>query len=224
MLYLRRCLLYVLPVILFAPIALADELAADKSLPTIVLIGDSIRMGYAPIVAEMLKGKANVVAAEKNGGDSARVLANLEEWAIAHKPTVVHFNCGLHDLKVLRDTKKPQVSIEDYEKNLRTIVDRLQKESKARLIFATTTPIRDELHAKRKGNMDRREADVKRYNDVALKVMKEKGVEIDDLHAVVTKAGVEKVQRMDGTHYTADGSKVLAKAVVKSATGEESSK
>jgi lysophospholipase L1-like esterase len=144
------------------------------------------------------------------------VLENLDAWAIAHKPDVVHFNCGLHDLKVLRTTKEPQVAIEAYEKNLRTIVDRLQKETKARLIFATTTPIRDELHAKRKGNMDRREADVKRYNDVALKVMKEKGIEIDDLHAVVMKAGIEKVQRTDGTHYTPDGSKTLAKAVVKS--------
>jgi hypothetical protein len=67
--------------------------------------------------------------------------------------------------KVDRKTKKPQTSIEDYEANLRKIVDRLQKETKAKLIFATTTPIRDELHAKRKGNtMDRYEADVKRYN------------------------------------------------------------
>jgi lysophospholipase L1-like esterase len=212
----RRTVLAGLPLILFASTALAAEPATDRSLPTIVLIGDSIRMGYAPFVAEILKGKANVVAAKENGGDSNRVLANLEEWAIAHKPTVVHFNCGLHDLKFSRQTKKPQVSIEDYERNLRTIVDRLQKETKARLIFATTTPIRDDLHAKRKGGFDRREADVKRYNDVALKVMKEKGLEIDDLHVVVTNAGVEKVQRTDGTHYTANGSKALAKAVVKS--------
>jgi lysophospholipase L1-like esterase len=95
-------------------------------------------------------------------------------------------------------------------------VDRLQKETKAKLIFATTTPIRDELHAKRKSNMDRHEADVKRYNDVARKVMKEKGVEVEDLHTVVTEAGIEKIQRTDGTHYTADGSKALAKAVVTS--------
>jgi hypothetical protein len=68
--------------------------------------------------------------------------------------------------------------------------------------------------------MDRYEADVKRYNDVALKVMKENDVEINDLHAVVTKAGIEKVQRTDGTHYTAEGSKTLAKAVVKSVTSK----
>jgi lysophospholipase L1-like esterase len=220
MLQLRRFLVAALTIALFTSAATAAKPDTEKSLPTIVLIGDSIRMGYAPAVTEMLNDKAHVVAAKENGGDTTRVLANLDEWAIANKPTVVHFNCGLHDLKVSRKTNKPHVSIEDYEKNLREIVDRLQKATKARLIFATTTPIRDELHAKRGGGFDRHEADVKRYNDVALEVMKEKGVEIDDLHAVVTEAGVAKIQRTDGTHYTPDGSKTLAKAVVKSVTKE----
>lgn len=224
MLPLRRFFVVALPFALIATVAMAADPIAEESLPTIVLIGDSIRMGYAPIVTEMLKGKANVVAAKENGGDTTRVLANLDEWAINQQPAVVHFNCGLHDLKVSRSKKTPQVSIEEYEKNLREIVDRLQKKTKARLIFATTTPIRDELHAKRKGDTDRHEADVKRYNDVALKVMKEKGVEIDDLHAVVTKAGIEKIQRTDGTHYTAEGSKTLAKAVVKSVTSKSPGK
>jgi lysophospholipase L1-like esterase len=198
----------------------AADTAADKPLPTIVLVGDSIRMGYAPIVTEMLRDKAKVVAAKGNGGDSTRVISNLDEWVIAHRPDVVHFNCGLHDLKISRKTNTAQVPIDEYEKNLRTIVDRIQKETKARLIFATTTPIRDELHAKRKGDFDRKEENVKKYNEVALKVMKEKGVEIDDLHAVVTKAGVDKVQRTDGTHYTPEGSKTLAEAVVKSVTSD----
>jgi lysophospholipase L1-like esterase len=211
--------LALLPCFAFA----ADE-PAKKSLPTIVLVGDSIRMGYAPIVTEMLKGKANVVAASGNGGDTTRVISNLDQWVIDQKPAVVHFNCGLHDLKLSRKAKTYQVPIEEYEKNLRQIVDRLQKETKARLIFATTTPIQDHLHAKRKGDMDRLEADVKRYNEVAIKVMKEKGVEIDDLHTVVEKAGVAKVQRTDGTHYTPDGSKVLAEAVVKSVMSEAPAK
>lgn len=212
--------LALMPVLAFA----ADELA-KKSLPTIVLVGDSIRMGYDNMVAEMLKGKANVVFAEtKNGGPSDRVLENLDEWVIDQKPAVVHFNCGLHDLKLSRSAKTYQVPIDAYEKNLRQIVDRIQKETSARLIFATTTPIQDKLHAKRKGDMDRLEADVKRYNEVALRVMKEKGVEVNDLHAVVEKAGVAKMQKTDGTHYTPDGSKVLAEAVVKSVTSEAPTK
>jgi lysophospholipase L1-like esterase len=217
---LRRFHFLALTIASLTSAAVAAEPGAEKSLPTIVLIGDSIRLGYAPFVTEMLKGKAHVIAAKENGGDTTRVLSNLDQWAIVDKPTVVHFNCGLHDLKVLKKTKKPQVSIEDYERHLREIVGRLQKETKARLIFATTTPIRDKLHAKRGGDFDRHESDVKRYNDVALKVMKEKGVEIDDLHTVVADAGIEKMQRADGTHYTPDGNKKLAKAVVESVTNK----
>src|SRR5205807_5103849 len=78
-------------------------------LPKVVLIGDSIRMGYAPLVAKRLEGKALIISAKANGGDSANLLKNLEEWAIKEKPAVVHFNCGLHDLKLDKKSKKHQV-------------------------------------------------------------------------------------------------------------------
>src|ERR671921_400634 len=74
------------------------------SLPVVVLIGDSIRMGYTPVVAETLKGVAEVVSAAENGEDSRNVLKNLDAWAIAPKPAVIHFNAGLHDLKADKQT------------------------------------------------------------------------------------------------------------------------
>ena len=48
-----------------------------QELPRVVLIGDSIRLGYAPIVAKKLEGRAQVISVEQNGGDSRRVRANL---------------------------------------------------------------------------------------------------------------------------------------------------
>ena len=50
-------------------------------------------------VAARLKGKAVVVSPPENGGDSANVLAHLDEWVLKQKPDIVHLNCGLHDLK-----------------------------------------------------------------------------------------------------------------------------
>src|SRR5690349_11914839 len=88
------------------------------ALPIVVLIGDSIRMGYAPVVAERLKGMAEVVSAEENGGDSGNVLKNLDAWAIAPKPAVVHFNVGLHDLKANEKTGSHQVELDAYRANL----------------------------------------------------------------------------------------------------------
>ena len=48
--------------------------AAAPELPTVALIGDSIRLGYAPLVAKRLEGKARIVSPEPNGGDSSNVL------------------------------------------------------------------------------------------------------------------------------------------------------
>src|SRR5262249_46300911 len=76
-----------------------------------------------------------------------------------------------------------------------------------------TTPILDDRHAKRGGDFDRVEADVKRYNDAARKVMREAGVPIDDLHGIVEDGGAEKLLGSDGTHYTAAGYERLADAV-----------
>jgi lysophospholipase L1-like esterase len=195
----------------------AEPLPPLTPLPAVALIGDSIRIGYAPAVAELLAGEARVLSQEPNGGDSANVLAHLDAWAIEDRPAVVHFNCGLHDLKRARAGDAYQVPLAAYEANLRRIVERLRAETGARLVFASTTPILDDRHARRGGStpidFNRYEADVRRYNEVALAVMAAAGVPVNDLHRVVTEAGPEAVIREDGTHYTAAGNVLLARAV-----------
>ncbi len=163
--------------------------SSSTELPKVVLIGDSIRLGYAPVVARSLAGRAVVVSPEPNGGDSANVLANLEAWVVRENPDVVHLNCGLHDLKVSKKTRQHQVEIKEYEINLKQIVARIQKETRATLVFANTTPIIDDRHARRGADFDRFETDVVRYNAVATRVMKEAGVPLHDLHWVVEKEG-----------------------------------
>lgn len=191
----------------------AAQTTPPPALPKVVLVGDSIRLGYAPGVAQLLRGKATVVSAPENGGDSANVLKHLEEWIVREQPDIVHFNCGLHDLKLLRAAGRHQVELADYESNLRQLVTRLQRETKATLIFANTTPIIDERHARRGADFDRSEADVRRYNVVAAQVMRAAGIPVDDLHTMVTQAGAERIMATDGTHYTTDGYARLAEAV-----------
>ena len=70
----------------------------------VLLIGDSIRMGYQETVARQLCDVAEVWGPEQNGGDSANVRAHLEEWALSRPAAVLHLNCGLHDLKRPFDT------------------------------------------------------------------------------------------------------------------------
>ena len=182
-------------------------------LPKVVLVGDSIRLGYAPVVTRLLSGKATVISVEANGGDSGNVLRNLEEWVIREKPDIVHLNAGLHDLKVSRQTRQYQVPIDQYEANLRSMAQIIREGTSARLIFASTTPILDERHSLRGAEFDRFERDVRRYNEVAFRVMEDLGVPVDDLHWIVEKEVTGALLGKDGTHYTPEGYELLGQAV-----------
>ncbi len=202
--------MHAIPLLLLAALPAQPPAAAP---PKVVLVGDSIRLGYAPLVARALAGRAVIVSPEANGGDSANVLGHLDEWVIRQKPDLVHLNCGLHDLKRSKKSGTHQVELDDYKRNLQHIVERLRRETNATIVFADTTPIHDERHARRKADFDRTEADVARYNAAARDVMLAAGVPVDDLHTMVTRGGIEKLQAADGTHYTPAGNELLAAAV-----------
>ena len=184
-------------------------------LPRVLLIGDSISMGYTIPVREFLKDKANVLRVLENAGDSARGIAKLDAWLGGKKWDAIHFNFGLHDLKYLDETGKyvspdqgKQVaSLTQYEANLRQIVERLKKTG-AKLIWASTTPVPE-------GSLGRVKSDELKYNETALKVMKEYGVAIDDLHTVVTE-GPADMQIPKNVHFTKDGYQILARSVAAS--------
>ncbi len=184
-------------------------------LPRVLLLGDSIRLGYAPIVAKRLAGIAEVISPKENGGDSTNTRKMLDQWLEEGKPVIVHFNCGLHDLKVDKKENNFQVRPDEYERNLRAIVERLRKGTKVlpRLIFATTTPIIDDRHATRKGDFERFDADVKSYNEHAEKVVLELDIPVNDLYRIVQDGDPAKLLVADGTHYTPAGYERLADAV-----------
>jgi len=180
--------------------------------PTLLIVGDSISMGYTPHVAELLAGRAAVVHNEGNGGDTDRVASQLESWlAAAGKPAAVHFNAGLHDIKVSRDNGEHQVPLERYERNLSDVVARLAR-SGARLMWATTTPVIEARHQAAK-DFDRLTADVDAYNAAALRIMAAAGIPVDDLYAVAAGAGIEELLTADGVHFTEDGYRLLGGVV-----------
>lgn len=174
-------------------------------LPRVLLIGDSISIGYTPPVRKLLEGKANVHRIPQNGGPSSTGVANLDKWLGTGKWDVIHFNHGIHDLKIMPDGKR-QVEPADYERNLRAIVARL-KATGAKLIFATTTPIPDgELNPKRSFGK------VPEYNEIATRVMTGNGVAINDLNQWITPRFAE-LQVPKDLHYRAQGYEFLARQV-----------
>ncbi|MFM7210195.1 MAG: SGNH/GDSL hydrolase family protein, partial [Verrucomicrobiota bacterium] len=116
-----------------------DPVKDVAGLPRVLLIGDSISIGYTLPVRKALEGKANVHRIPTNGGPTKNGTANLAKWLGESKWDVIHFNFGLHDLRHMEDGKR-QVEPADYEANLRAIVAGLKKPG-AKVIFATTTPV-----------------------------------------------------------------------------------
>lgn len=190
----------------------------DPNLPRVMLIGDSISIGYTLGVRELMKGKANVHRPATNCGPTTRGLEQIDAWLGEGKWDVIHFNWGLHDLKYIDDKGalvdpskgKMQVPIEQYEKNLRALVRRMKKTG-ATLIWCSTTPVPE-------GSAGRVKGDAKKYNAVAAKVMKDEGVATNDLYTFAYER-LEKIQRPKNVHFTPEGSKQLA-ARVAGAIGE----
>jgi len=183
------------------------EIKDAAALPRVLLIGDSISIGYTLFTRSLLQSKANVHRIPVNGGPTINGLENLDQWLGRGKWDVIHFNWGLHDLRL--DEGKHQVTIEKYEKNLRDLVGRL-KRTGAALIWASTTPVPDaEVTPPRKNS------DVIAYNVVAKRVMDENGILINDLYAVAFPR-LGEIQRPANVHYTEPGYEVLAERVAAS--------
>lgn len=189
------------------------KIVDDPRLPRVLLIGDSISIGYTLPVRELLRGKANVHRIPTNGGPSFEGLKHLDEWLGTEKWDVIHFNWGLGDLKDMRTPEaiaagqpgQRQVAPDQYRKNLEELVRRLKK-SGAKLIWASTVPV--------PAGVKGRVPDEVRYNEIAAEVMTAEQVAIDDLYSIA-KPRSQELQIFDG-HFTSEGSRVLAVGVADS--------
>ena len=179
----------------------------------VVLIGDSTRKAYEPIVRAVLAGSAEVSSPVDICRTSQHILDHLDEWVLSRSCDVLHINCGLHDLSRQRDTNSPAIPVDSYERNVRQILQQILTSGKAgKLIWATSTPVNESWHHENK-SFDRLESDVEAYNARAMKVTAELGIAVNDLSAVITKAGRDQHLTKDGVHFTVEGYELLGKAV-----------
>jgi acyl-CoA thioesterase-1 len=212
---------------LLIPLLAITAIAAEpvkSSRPRVLILGDSISIGYTPFVKEMLKDEAVVVRPMRPNGRAENCsgttlgVTEIDRWLKIDGGNwdVIHFNWGLHDLK----RQKPDGTASDdpndahqadpakYEQNLREIVKHL-KATNAKLILATTTPVPEKVSPHRDPQ------DVVRYNEIAQKIAKENDIAIDDLYAFAMPK-LSEIQRPANVHFTEAGSKVLAEQVAAS--------
>lgn len=184
----------------------------------VLILGDSISMGYGPFVINTLFDEAIVKRPGENCEGTTHGVKKIDQWLkiAGGRWDVIWFNFGLHDLKHVNsatgnNSNNPddphQAAPEQYERQLREIVAAL-KTTGAELVFATTTPVPEG-----RVRPHRDAADVPLYNDVARRVMAENGVAVHDLYAFAHPR-LDEIQKPVNVHFTAAGSRDLAGQVV----------
>lgn len=187
--------------------------------PKVLIIGDSISMGYTPFIKENLSEKAEVFHNPGNAQHTGIGLKNIEKWIGGKDWDIIHFNWVLWDLcyrhpdsKVYGNRDKINgeltFSVDGYASNLDSLVKLMKQNTKARLVFATTTFVPED-------EAGRYKLDVAKYNQSAKKVMNENNVTVNDIYeeskAIHNRYGKGK----DDVHFIPEGYKALAEIITK---------
>ena len=196
-------------------------LQTAAELPKVLILGDSISIGYTPFVQEYLQDKALVVrpvyedGSVENCEGTTKGVRKVQAWLGDIVWDVIHFNFGLHDLKHVdplsgKNSKSPmdpqQAAPKYYRKNLKAIVKMLKK-TEAQLIFATTTPYPTPVDGPlRLPGMP------ELYNKLASKIMRKNKIPVNDLYDYVLPH-LDELQRPANVHFTKTGSQALGKQV-----------
>ncbi len=170
---------------------------AQKNLPRVLLIGDSIVNGYRGKVVQLLEGKANVdvwlTPANLNTPNLYEQLGEI----LKHGPyDVIHFNIGLHGWA------KGRIPAGLYGPLMRQYIEILLKQGKgADLIWGSITPVTEMGHP---GNINKQiNPIIVRRNKIAGRIMQEYGIVVDDLYGLmINKLELAKGDRF---HWTAKG-------------------
>ena len=179
----------------------------------ILLIGDSIRIGYDKAVQKSLEGKANVYFPDENCRFATFVLRYLHEYKKLvpdGKVDILHWNAGLWDCLRLFE-EEPHTPIDVYAYYIDRICQRIKKLfPDATVIFATSTSVQSELMDK---DFKRYNEEIEKYNAAAVSVVEKYGFVVNDLYTVSTQLPQEA--HSDPVHYyTPAGTEAFTKQVL----------
>jgi acyl-CoA thioesterase-1 len=172
----------------------------DPTRKNVLIVGDSVSIGYTPTVAKLMANDTLVQHAPWGGDggaeETAYGLQSLDYFlhspnGTAYKADLVYFNWGLHDGPQLFNSPPANVTIPGQEGNMSVYAGELAQitiklkayaaATGAKLLFAITSPMMAKLEA---------DNDVMELNRRAAMVMTDAAVPTVDLHsAVVAKCG-----------------------------------
>lgn len=190
----------------------------DSPQQKILIIGDSISIGYTPYVWKYFQGKAMVTHNPGNGQHTGTGLEKIEEWIGDGDWDLIQLNWGLWDLVYRHpDSKaygnrdkvngKVTFTIDEYASNLDSLITKIKELTDAKLIFVTTSFVPEE-------ETGRFSSDPEKYNAAAKVVMQKHGVPVNDIYE--DSKAIHKVHGIgsNDVHYTEKGSVELGKLIV----------
>jgi hypothetical protein len=176
----------------------------DLKTPRVLLIGDSISVGYGEGVRTLLQGQYLVDGLGTSRSVNDPILADEMLMMLKeHQYVAIHFNNGLHG---------QHLDGPAYLSGLRAFTKLLVANAAgAKLVWATSTPVTEagQTHPLAKQNDM-----VIARNALAAQLMAELGIPTDDLYAAVVGQG--ELWSPDGVHLLAPGYQILSKSVADS--------
>ena len=151
----------------------------------IVLIGDSIRMGYDKYIKDALQNSAQVFYPDENCRFAEYVLRYAHEWKrkfeCGDDVDLVHWNAGLWDvLELFGD--EPLTPFSSYGELIVRIDKRLRMLfPKAKFVFATSTSVNESIA---RPEFFRHNSTIEKYNKEAIRVLKNTDTIINDLYSL----------------------------------------
>ena len=177
----------------------------------VILLGDSIRqIGYGPRVAQLLAGECTLWQPEDNCRFAQYTLRGVcAEWdGELAGADVIHWNNGLWDIcDYGLEDGGVFTSLDAYLDTMVRIAKVLKKTAKT-VIFATSTPVTEKNTLMHNG-------DIVRYNEAVVPVLRELGVQINDLHSLVQPHVDSYIRTDDDTHLTEAGIEACAAQVAR---------
>jgi acyl-CoA thioesterase-1 len=190
-----------------------DFVDLTGDLPRVLLIGDSISIGYTIPVRTRLSDVASVARIPANGSSTIATLRSLPAWLGGRDWDVIHANWGLHDVALLatlgRGRTGHAVVRDAYQENLEQLVLQLRRRCSA-LILGTTTPVPE-------GAKLRRAGDEIAYNAVLAAVADAHGLPTNDLWRAA--ADDPELQLPANVHFTDRGYERLGDVVAQAIRG-----
>ncbi|WP_445738682.1 SGNH/GDSL hydrolase family protein [Mariniflexile sp.] len=185
--------------------------------PKVLIIGDSISIGYTPFVEKHFSGDAIIRHNPGNAQHTGTGLENINAWIGDGDWDVIQFNWGLWDLCYRHPDSKVQgnrdkmngkitCDIDAYKTNLDSIVSILKRKTKAKLIFVTTTYVPE-------NEAGRFQDDVLKYNEAAKAIMKKHSVIVNDIYEQSVFIHKKYGKGSTDVHYTKKGYKKLGKLI-----------